>query len=322
MCRSASGYRLAGSTPTGRSGRGGGEGAQGGDTESAPTRVPRSGGPGRGAKGCTAAASAPPPRPGVPPRSRGSRRRRRDADRVCRVPHGVQQGAPGRDRGRRTLRARLDRRGPRPDARGRREEEAPLRPSDPYAASKAASDLIALSYHRTYGVPVCVTRSSNNYGPYQHPEKIVPLFLTRLLTGGTVTLHGRGEHVRNWLHVEDNCAGIERVLRDGTPGEVYHLGGGTDLSSRGLTGRILAICGAAWDSVEYVQDRPANDIRYSIDWSKAAGERGYRPERDFEEGLAATADWYRRDTDRWAPLTSTLRTARLARPLPAATVGR
>ncbi|WP_030747217.1 dTDP-glucose 4,6-dehydratase [Streptomyces sp. NRRL F-5135] len=181
-------------------------------------------------------------------------------------------------------------------------EDSPLRPSVPYAASKAASDLIALSYWQTYGVPVCVTRSSNNYGPYQHPEKIIPLFVTQLLRGQPVTLHGRGEHVRNWLHVEDNCAGIEAALRSGTPGEVYNLGGGTDLTGQELTEYLLRIYGATWEAVTYVPDRPANDLRYSIDCSKASAQLGYRPERDLEDGLAEAVDWYRRNPDRWAPL--------------------
>ncbi|MCR8577428.1 dTDP-glucose 4,6-dehydratase [Streptomyces sp. Isolate_219] len=201
-------------------------------------------------------------------------------------------------------------------------EEAPLRPSVPYAASKAASDLIALSYFQTYGVPACVTRSSNNYGPYQHPEKIIPLFVTRLLRGLPVTLHGRGEHVRNWLHVEDNCAGVEAVLRDGTPGEVYNLGGGTDLTSRELTEHLLRTCGATWDAVTYIPDRPANDLRYSLDWSKAAGQLGYRPERVLEDGLAETAAWYRRNPDRWAPLMRNLKADQPAHAMPAALAGR
>ncbi|MCQ8193459.1 dTDP-glucose 4,6-dehydratase [Streptomyces rugosispiralis] len=203
-------------------------------------------------------------------------------------------------------------------------EDFPLRPSVPYAASKAASDLIALSYWQTYGVPVCVTRSSNNYGPYQHPEKIIPLFVTRLLRGQPVTLHGRGEHIRNWLHVEDNCAGIEAVLRGGNPGEVYNLGGGTDLTGRELTEYLLRICGATWEAVTYIPDRPANDVRYSIDWSKASAQLGYRPERDLEDGLAEAVDWYRRSPDRWAPL---MRNPQAAPPparrsVPAAPAGR
>lgn len=181
-------------------------------------------------------------------------------------------------------------------------EDAPLRPSVPYAASKAASDLIALSYWQTSGVPVCVTRSSNNYGPHQHPEKIIPLFVTRLLKGEQVTLHGQGQHVRNWLHVADHCAGIELVLRYGTPGEVYNLGGGTDLTGRELTSMLLEACGATWEAVTYIPDRPANDLRYSMDCSKAVQTLGYRPQHDLEEGLAQTVAWYRTNPDRWAPL--------------------
>ncbi|RII07987.1 dTDP-glucose 4,6-dehydratase [Streptomyces sp. YIM 130001] len=185
---------------------------------------------------------------------------------------------------------------------GAAREDAPLRPSVPYAASKAASDLVALSYHQTHGVPVCVTRASNNYGPYQHPEKIIPLFIARLLTGQKATLHGRGEHVRNWLHVDDHCHGVEAVLRRGRPGEVYNLAGGTDLSSRELTDRLLALCGATWADVTYIEDRPANDLRYAMDWSKAARHLGYRPICGLDEGLADTVAWYRRNPDRWAPL--------------------
>lgn len=180
-------------------------------------------------------------------------------------------------------------------------EDYPLRPTVPYAASKAASDLVALSYWHTYGAPVCVTRSSNNYGPCQHPEKIIPLFVTRLLRGEQVTLHGEGQHIRNWLHVEDNCAGIELVLRLGAPGEVFNIGGGTDLSSKELAGELLWICGADWDRVTYVPDRLSNDRRYAMNWGKLAA-LGYKPVHDFEAGLEETADWYRRNADRWAPL--------------------
>ncbi|MFF4083390.1 dTDP-glucose 4,6-dehydratase [Streptomyces sp. NPDC001777] len=192
--------------------------------------------------------------------------------------------------------------GPLPE--GTATEGSPLRPSVPYAVSKAAGDLVALGAHQTLGLPLCVTRSSNNYGPHQYPEKIIPLFVTRLLRGMPVTLHDRGQHVRNWLHVEDNCAGIEAVLRDGTSGEVYNLGGGTDLSNTELTGHLLNICGATWDAVTYIPDRPANDVRYSIDSSKAGDQLGYRPDRCLEDGLAETVAWYRRNPDRWAPLTA------------------
>ncbi|MBQ1097363.1 dTDP-glucose 4,6-dehydratase [Streptomyces sp. b94] len=189
-----------------------------------------------------------------------------------------------------------------PLAEGSATEDYPLRPSVPYAASKAAGDLIALSYFRTYGLPVCVTRSSNNYGPAQYPEKIIPLFVTKLVTGEKVTLHGQGQHVRNWLHVEDNCQGIELVMRAGVPGEVYNIGGGTDLTNRELTRLLLQVCGADWDAVTYIPDRQANDIRYSMVWAKIADSLGYRPTHDLKEELARTADWYRRHPDRWAPL--------------------
>ncbi|MFE3739882.1 dTDP-glucose 4,6-dehydratase [Streptomyces sp. NPDC059096] len=181
-------------------------------------------------------------------------------------------------------------------------EDDPVRPTVPYAASKTAGDLVALSYFHTYGVPVCVTRSSNNYGPCQHPEKIIPLFVTRLLRGESVSLHDRGQHVRNWLHVEDNCAGIELVLRGGDPGEIYNIGGGTDLTSRELTGKLLRICGADWDSVTYIPDRRSNDRRYAMNWTKIADRLGYRPTHDLETGLVETVDWYRHNPDRWAPL--------------------
>ncbi|MFZ3555850.1 dTDP-glucose 4,6-dehydratase [Streptomyces sp. BH055] len=180
-----------------------------------------------------------------------------------------------------------------PLLQGSASESDPLRPTVPYAASKAASDLVALSYYETFDVPVCVTRSSNNYGPAQHPEKIIPKFITRLLRGETCTLHGHGQHVRNWLHVEDNCQGIELVMRHGMPGEIYNIGGGTDLTSTQLTDLLLDACGATWDSVTYVADRRSNDIRYAMDWSKVRG-LGYEPVHCMEEGLAETVDWHRR----------------------------
>ena len=183
---------------------------------------------------------------------------------------------------------------------GSAHESAALRPTVPYAASKAASDLVALSYHHTYDVPVSVTRSSNNFGPAQHPEKIVPLFITRLLKGEPVTLHGDGQHVRNWLYVEDNCAGIELVLRRGEAGRVYNVGGGTDLTNRQLTALLLEATGAGWESVRYGPDRRANDRRYAMD-TTALAELGYRPAVALEEGIARTVAWYRDHPARWAP---------------------
>ncbi len=176
-------------------------------------------------------------------------------------------------------------------------ETDPVRPNSPYAASKASSDLIALSYHRTHGLDVRVTRCANNYGPYQYPEKVVPLFLTTLLDGGQVPLYGDGLNVRDWLHVSDHCAGLVAVLEGGRPGEIYNLGGGLELSNRELTQRLLDACGRDWSSVRYVEDRKGHDRRYSLDWSKVAGELGWAPRVSFEEGLAATVAWYR--DNRW-----------------------
>jgi dTDP-glucose 4,6-dehydratase len=189
--------------------------------------------------------------------------------------------------------------GPLPE--GAASESAPLAPSVPYAASKACADLVALSYWQTYGVPVSITRSSNNYGPAQHPEKMIPRSVTSLLKGGTIKVHGRGEHVRNWVHVADNCAGIDLVLRAGVPGEVYNIAGTTELANRDLAALILDACGAGLDQVEYVPDRQANDLRYSMDCAKIAA-LGHQPRVSFAEGLAETVTWYCDNPGRWAPL--------------------
>nr|WP_049651477.1 dTDP-glucose 4,6-dehydratase [Kitasatospora sp. MY 5-36] len=182
-------------------------------------------------------------------------------------------------------------------------ESDPLNPTVPYSASKAASDMIALAYHSSYGVPVCVTRSSNNYGPRQYPEKLIPLFVTRLLAGEKATVHGNGEHVRNWLHVTDNCAGVELVLHKGISGQAYNIGGGTDLTTIELTGMLLRATGATWNQVTYVPDRAANDIRYSMDWGKLA-QLGYQPRQDLAAGIAETVDWYRSNPDWWQTATA------------------
>jgi len=187
-------------------------------------------------------------------------------------------------------------------ASGSWDEAQPLEPSSPYAASKAASDLLALAYHRTHRVPVCVTRCSNTYGPYQFPEKVVPLFVTTLLDGGTVPLYGEGANVRDWLHVDDHCRAVHLVLGGGRPGEVYHIGGGTELSNRELTGRLLAACGAGWDRVRTVRDRPGHDLRYSLAFDKVRAELGYEPRVGFERGLADTVAWYADNRAWWEPL--------------------
>jgi dTDP-glucose 4,6-dehydratase len=181
-------------------------------------------------------------------------------------------------------------------------EEQPLEPNSPYSASKAGSDLVARAYARTHGLPVCVTRCSNNYGPYQFPEKVIPLFVTNLMDGRPVPLYGDGLNVRDWLHVDDHCRGIHLVLEGGRPGEVYNIGGGTELTNTDLTERLLAASGAGWDAVERVEDRKGHDRRYSVDISKISRELGYAPLVPFDEGLAQTVAWYQEHRGWWEPL--------------------
>jgi dTDP-glucose 4,6-dehydratase len=182
-------------------------------------------------------------------------------------------------------------------------ETDPLRPSSPYSSSKASSDLIALSYHRTHGMDVRVTRCSNNYGHRQFPEKLIPLFVTQLLDGGKVPLYGDGGNVRDWLHIDDHVQGIELVRRRGSAGEIYNIGGGTELSNKELTGLLLDACQADWDtSVTYVEDRKGHDRRYSVDCTKIRDQLGYEPRIDFEQGLAKTVQWYRDHRAWWEPL--------------------
>ncbi len=173
-------------------------------------------------------------------------------------------------------------------------EDEPLLPNSPYSASKAGSDLMARAYHRTHGVPVMITRCSNNYGPYQFPEKVIPLFVTNLIDGGTVPLYGEGTNVRDWLHVDDHCRGIHLVLTGGRPGETYNIGGGTELTNKELTGLLLEATGTGWDRVETVPDRLGHDLRYSVDISKIERELGYRPLVPFEQGLGGDGAVVRR----------------------------
>ena len=181
-------------------------------------------------------------------------------------------------------------------------EDHPLEPNSPYSASKASSDLLARAYFRTHGLPVCITRCSNNYGPYQYPEKVIPLFVTNLLNGKRVPLYGDGGNVRDWLHVDDHCRGIQLVLDRGRPGEIYNIGGGTELTNKELTGLLLEAVGADWDMVEYVPDRKGHDRRYSVDITKISTELGYRPAVPFTEGLADTVRWYKDNRSWWEPL--------------------
>ena len=177
-----------------------------------------------------------------------------------------------------------------------------LLPNSPYSAAKAAGDLIARAYHVTHGVNVSITRCTNNYGPYQFPEKVIPLFVTNLLDGHKVPLYGDGLNVRDWLHVDDHCRGIQLVLERGRPGEVYNIGGGVELNNRELTYLLLDALGADESMIEPVADRKGHDRRYSVDWTKIADELGYAPQVPFDEGLTATVEWYRRNRAWWEPL--------------------
>ncbi|MEU1397410.1 dTDP-glucose 4,6-dehydratase [Micromonospora zamorensis] len=184
-------------------------------------------------------------------------------------------------------------------------ETWPLAPNSPYSASKAGSDLLALAYHRTHGMDVVVTRCSNNYGPYQFPEKVIPLFVSNLLDGGTVPLYGDGGNIRDWLHVHDHCRGIAMVQQKGRAGEVYNIGGGTELTNKELTGLLLEACGAGWDRVVPVTDRKGHDRRYSLDITKISEELGYTPSITLDRGLADTVRWYQNNRTWWEPLKTT-----------------
>ncbi|HEY5104697.1 MAG TPA: dTDP-glucose 4,6-dehydratase [Acidimicrobiales bacterium] len=181
-------------------------------------------------------------------------------------------------------------------------EDHILEPNSPYSSSKAGSDLAALAYHRTYGMNVMVTRCSNNYGPRQFPEKLIPLFVTNLFDGIKVPLMGDGQNVRDWLFVDDHCRGILSVLEGGRAGEIYNIGGGRELKNIEITGMLLDLCGADESMIEPVADRLGHDRRYSVDWTKLHDELGYQPETHFEEGLARTVKWYRENESWWRPL--------------------
>ncbi|GAA3053473.1 dTDP-glucose 4,6-dehydratase [Kitasatospora albolonga] len=187
-------------------------------------------------------------------------------------------------------------------ASGSWDESSPLSPNSPYAASKASSDLLVLACQRTHGLNASITRCSNNYGPMQYPEKVIPLFLTRIIDGLTVPLYGDGRNVRDWLHVTDHCRGIELVRTRGRAGEVYNLGGGTELTNRQLAERLLAVGGADWSLVREVADRKGHDLRYSLDDRKAREELGYRARVPLSTGLPATVRWYQDNPQWWRPL--------------------
>ena len=180
-------------------------------------------------------------------------------------------------------------------------EHDPLEPNSPYSASKAAADLLARAYAITYGLNVSVTRCTNNYGPYQYPEKVIPLFVTNLLDGLKVPLYGDGLNVRDWLHVDDHVRGIQVALDKGEAGAYYNIAGGVELTNRQLTELLLEATGRDWSSVEYVEDRAGHDRRYSLNDARLRA-LGYEPSTTFEQGLAETVQWYRDHRDWWEPL--------------------
>lgn len=181
-------------------------------------------------------------------------------------------------------------------------ESSPLLPNSPYAASKGSSDLVARSYWRTYGMDVRITRCSNNYGPYQYPEKVIPLFITNLIEGKSIPIYGDGLNIRDWLHVDDHCRAIWLVVENGTPGGIYNIGGGKELSNLDLAGTILKAMGESPTSIQFVEDRKGHDLRYSLDYAKIRGELGYEPQVSFEEGINLTIEWYQKNQDWWYPL--------------------
>jgi dTDP-glucose 4,6-dehydratase len=182
------------------------------------------------------------------------------------------------------------------------DESFPLLPNSPYAASKASGDLISQAFFRTYGIDVRITRCSNNYGPYQFPEKVIPLFITNLLKNRKVPLYGDGLNVRDWLHVADHCRGIHLVLTKGKAGDIFNIGGGRELSNIELTRVILSAMGAGEESIEKVTDRLGHDFRYSLNIERIERELGYKPEINFDLGISQTIEWYKNNEEWWKPL--------------------
>lgn len=181
-------------------------------------------------------------------------------------------------------------------------ETDPLLPNSPYAASKAAADLVCRSYFKTHGIDIRITRCSNNYGRNQFPEKVIPLFLTNLIDNKKVPVYGAGLNTRDWLHVDDHCHGIFLALTRGVAGEIYNIGGGTELTNIELTKRILVLMDKDDSFIEYVEDRKGHDLRYSVDISKIQRELGYKPQVNWETGLKQTIDWYLSNEAWWRPL--------------------
>ena len=181
-------------------------------------------------------------------------------------------------------------------------ESQPLLPNSPYAASKASADLIARSFFRTHGLDVRITRCSNNYGPNQNPEKLIPYFITNLIDDLPIPVYGDGSNIRDWLHVDDHCEGIHKFLMNGGPGEIYNIGGGSELSNINLTKKILKLTNSDPSRIDFVDDRLGHDFRYSVDIRKISETLGYRPKIEFEDGLLKTVKWYQANESWWRPL--------------------
>lgn len=181
-------------------------------------------------------------------------------------------------------------------------ESTPIHTSSPYSSSKAGADLLVLSYHRTFGVPVTISRCSNNYGPYHFPEKLIPLMIINALANKPLPVYGKGENIRDWLYVEDHCSAIDKIIRNGRVGEVYNIGGHNEKNNIYVVKKILEILGKNEDLITYVTDRPGHDMRYAIDPTKIHNELGWLPETSFDEGISKTVQWYLENEAWWKPI--------------------
>lgn len=178
-------------------------------------------------------------------------------------------------------------------------ENTPYDPRSPYSASKAASDHLVRAYYHTHGLPITISNCSNNYGPYQHPEKLIPHFIINLITGKKVTVYGEGKNIRDWIHVDDHNRGVDLILQKGKIGETYCLGGNSERNNLEMTHDILNLMGCGEEMIEYVKDRLGHDLRYAIDYSKAKADLGFEPEISLNDGLSATIDWYKNNKEWW-----------------------
>jgi dTDP-glucose 4,6-dehydratase len=181
-------------------------------------------------------------------------------------------------------------------------EKTSYDPRSPYSASKASSDHLVRSYFHTHGLPITISNCSNNYGPYQYPEKLIPLFITNLIEGKKVPVYGQGQNIRDWIHVDDHNRGVEMIIKKGKIGETYCLGGDNEIKNIDITNNILELMGQGQEMIEYVKDRPGHDLRYAIDFSKAEKELGWRPQFNFSQGLQNTIEWYKNNSPWWSKL--------------------